>query len=155
YRHGDVEGVEALVARALLEAAPEVLLDERGVVGVERGEQEAVAELTGLLLRLLAERAHVDGDVGVAVEDALERLALPRRARAVVRDAVLLAVVHERFLALEDLADDLHVLAHPRERLVEGLPVPALDDLRARGAEAEDEAAAGERVERHRRHGGV
>ena len=66
------------------------------------------------------------------------------------------AVVLDR-LAAERGADDLDVLARAAERLAVRDAVPALDDLRPRGAEAEEEAAARELVERrdrHRRHRG-
>ena len=58
-------------------------------------------------------------------------------------------------LAPQDRTDDLDVLARLLERLAPRLAVPALDDLRPRGAEAEQEAAAGEQVERRGGHGGV
>ena len=47
-----------------------------------------------------------------------------------------------------------NVFARPFERPRIGLPVPAFNYLRAGGADAEDEAAAREVVERHRRHRG-
>src|SRR5690554_3570467 len=61
----------------------------------------------------------------------------------------------ERLFTLDDLADDLDVFADPGEGLIKGLSMPSLDDLRARGAEAEHEAPARKRVHRHRRHRGV
>ena len=57
----------------------------------------------------------------------------PRRARAPVRDLVVLALVLDRFLARPDRAHDLDVLARAHERLAVGDAVPALDDLRPRG----------------------
>ena len=50
------------------------------------------------------------------------------------------AVVLER-LAAQRSADDLDVLARAAERLAPGDAVPALDDLRARRAESEQDAA--------------
>ena len=73
------------------------------------------------------------------------------------RQLVVLALVVERALAGDDLAHDLDVLAGAAPGLRVGHAVPALGDLRARRAEAEDEAAAGELVDRrpgHRRGGG-
>ena len=63
----------------------------------------------------------------------------------------MLAVVLDE-LAAKRGAHDLDVLARLLERLAPGLAVPALDHLRPRGAEPEEEAPAGEQVERRRRH---
>ena len=64
------------------------------------------------------------------------------------------AVVGDRPVPRPDVAQDPDVLARARERLGERLAVPALDDLRAGHAEPEDQAAARQMVERHRRHRG-
>ena len=87
------------------------------------------------------------------MQDGLERLAEPGRVRPRVGNLVVLPAELQRLLALEDRAQDLDVLARLDERLAERLTVPALGHLRARDAEAEPEATAGERVERHRGHG--
>ena len=79
---------------------------------------------------------------GIAVEDALERLAETRSALALERNLVVEAFVLESLLALEDRADDRDVLLRARERLAVGDAMPALDDLRTRRPEPEDEAAA-------------
>ena len=71
--------------------------------------------------------------------DRLERLAEAQRALAGSGSLVVLALEVERLLAGEDPADDLDVLAGAGERLGVGLAVPALDDLRPRRAEPEDE----------------
>ena len=52
----------------------------------------------------------------------------------------MLAVIGHRFVARQDLADDIDVLACARQGLVERSAVPTLDDLGARDAKAEDEA---------------
>ena len=57
------------------------------------------------------------------------------------------AVVLDR-LAAQGGADDLDVLARAAERLAPRDAVPALDHLRPGGAEPEQDAAAGELVER-------
>src|ERR1700709_2775231 len=66
----------------------------------------------------------------------------------------MLALVIDGTLASDDLAHDLDVLAGATPGLRVGDAVPALGDLRAGGSEAEEEAAAGELVDRrpgHRR----
>src|SRR6185436_20285724 len=87
------------------------------------------------------------------VDDDLERLAEAGRALARVRDVVVLPVVLERRFSPEDRAHDLDVLARAGQRLAPRLAVPALGDLRAARAEAEQCAAAREKVERRRRGG--
>ena len=120
---------------------------------VEHERQPAVGDLAGLLDRLRADRAEVDRDPLLdRLGQQLQRLAEPvppgerqralarRRARAVSRaSAVRTISTYSRVRA-----------SGPRERHA----VPALGDLRARHAEAEPEAPAGEHVERrggHRR----
>src|SRR5690554_3374499 len=61
----------------------------------------------------------------------------------------------ERFFALDDLADDLHILADPGEGLIEGLTMPPFNNLRPRSSETQDESTARKRVHRHRRHRGI
>ena len=78
--------------------------------------------------------------------------ALPSPSAALQREVVELAVVLDGLAAGDDAADDVDVLAGAGERAGIGLAVPALDDLRAGRAEAEDEAPAGQVVERDRRH---
>ena len=78
------------------------------------------------------------------MEVELQRLALA----AGQRQLVMLALVVDRALAGDDLAHDLDVLAGAAPGLRVGHAVPALGDLRAGGAEAEDEAPAGELVDR-------
>ena len=136
-------------------AAPrEALLEHRAVrlaesLGREEDREPAVGDLRRQRDVLRADRGEVDRHVGAQrVDDQLERLAEAGRAGARVGDVVVLAVVLERLLAAEDRADDLDVLARARERLAPGLAVPALRDLRAPRPEAQEDAAAGEEVER-------
>ena len=97
-----------------------------------------------------AERGEVDRHVRAErPRHQLQRLAEPGAVRE--RDVVVLAVVLDD-LAAQRRTHDLDVLARLAERLAPRLAVPALHDLRARGAEAEQEAAAREQVERRRRH---
>ena len=84
------------------------------------------------------------------VDDGLQRLAQSRPAR--VGERVVGPVVGDRGVAGDDLADDVQVLAGPGQRLGEGLPVPALDDLGTGHAEPEHEATARQVVEGDRRH---
>ena len=57
----------------------------------------------------------VDPDVGVGLQDSLERLAEAGSAGAGVRDHVVLALVLERLLAGEDLAEDGDVFLRARQ----------------------------------------
>ena len=61
-------------------------------------------------------------------------------------------LVHQRGTARGDLANDVDVLAGPRHGLPVGHPVPALDHARTRSPDSQQEAAAGQCAERHRRH---
>ena len=135
---------------ALVEPCPEQRRASRG----EQDRDPAVGDLGGQGDVLRPHGREVDGNVGPAVEDRLERLAEPRRVRPRVRDLVVLAAVLERLLTPEDRADDLDVLPGALERLAEGLAVPALDDLGPRDAQPEAEPPAGERVQGHRRRRG-
>ncbi len=115
-------------------------------VGAEEDRDPAIADLGGHLDRLAADRADEDRDlVAERVEVELQRLALA--GAPLDRQLVVLSVMLERPLAGDDLADDLDVFACPPPRLRVGNAVPALRDLRAGGAEAEHEAASGERVQ--------
>ena len=94
----------------------------------------------------------VDRDLGAQrAQHQLQRLAESGRALAVPRDAVVLALVCDD-VPPQCRADDLDVLARLAERLAPRLAVPALDHLWPRRSEPEQEAAAGEEVERRRRH---
>ena len=142
-------------APALGEAGLEVLAPGRlEGVDAEEDRDPAVADLGRHLDRLAADRADEDRDlVALGVEVELQRLALA----AGQRQLVVLALVLDRALAGDDLAHHFDVLAGAAPGLGVGDAVPALGDLRAGGAEAEEEAAAGELVDRrpgHRRGGG-
>ena len=118
-------------------------------VDAEEDRDPAVADLGGHLDRFAPDRADEDRDlVAQRVEVELQRLALPSRQRQLE----VLALVVERALAGDDLADHLDVLAGPAPGLGVGHAVPAFGDLGAGRAEAEHEAAAGELVDRRPRH---
>src|SRR5581483_58443 len=132
-------------AAALGEAGLDVLAP--GLLPLVHGEEDrdpAVGDLGGELDGLPADRAEVDGDLAAdRVDVELERLALAGDALALPqRQLEVLAPVLEPALAGDDLLDDLDVLASPAPGLLVGDAVPALRDLRAGGAEAEDEAPA-------------
>jgi hypothetical protein len=61
----------------------------------------------------------------------------------------------QRRLALQDLAQDFDVFAGARHRLAEGHAVPALDDLRSRRADAQQEAVVRQGLQGQRRHRGA
>src|SRR5262249_62357795 len=109
----------------------------------------AVRDLGRLLDALRPDRRDVDRDLA-AVEDRAEGLTEPGRVRARVRDLVVLAPVDDWLVAGPDLAHDRHVLARLHDGRPEPLPVPALDDLRPRDPEPEEEAAARELVQGRR-----
>ena len=150
--HDGHEGREIPVRRA--PAADRETLLERGAVhgrstlGREEDREPAVGDLRRERDVLRADRGEVDRHLRPGgVDDDLQRPAETRRARAAVGDVVMLPVVLERRLAAEDRAHDLHVLPRPGERLAPRLAVPPLGDLRARGPEPEEHAAAGEDVQ--------
>ena len=155
-RHDDERGGHLeVVGRAPGPWPGEPLREAGPVEGVVlRGEEQgqpAVAQLgrQGDVLRPLGRE--VDRQVlPERVDRALQRLADAHAAAA--RHLVLLALVLDRLLPGDDLPHDRDVLPCPGERLRVRLPVPPLDDLRARCAQAEDEAAPGEVVHRHGRH---
>src|SRR5438874_2325414 len=86
------------------------------------------------------------------MQDALERLAEPGRARARVGDLVMLAAMLQRRLARERLADDRYVFPGARQRLAVRLAVPAFHHLRARWSDAAEKTPARERLQAHRGH---
>src|ERR1044072_5846228 len=65
------------------------------------------------------DRGGVDRHVGIAVQDAFQRLAEPGRAGTLVGDLVELAVMLQWRLALQDLAQDLDVFAGAGHRLAD------------------------------------
>ena len=116
-------------------------------VGREEDGEPAVGDLRrqGHILRSL--RPHDDGDLRSQwVHDGLEGLS--QSGAAGVGERVVGTVVGHRPLAGHHLADDVHVLAGPGQRLLERLAVPALDHLWSRHPEPEHESASGQMVER-------
>ena len=120
------------------------------VVGLLRRVEErqpAVGVLRGALDVLLAERRDVDRDARpLRLGQHLQRLAEAGALALGQRQVEDLAVVLQA-LAPQRHPDDVDDLAGAAQRLVVGQPVPALDDLRAGGAEPEDRAAAADVVE--------
>src|SRR5204863_237626 len=103
--HGgrDVEGRERLAAAGFPKARFDGVLVDVGAIRRVPDRQPTVGDLGGLLDALWTDRGDVDRDLP-AVDDALQRLAEPGRARAAVRNLVLLALVLERPLAPPDLS---------------------------------------------------
>ena len=64
---------------------------------------------------------------------------LPEAGAVRERERVVRPLVGDRAVAGPDVPEDPDVLAHPRERLGERLPVPALDHLRPRDPQPEDQ----------------
>src|SRR5581483_8329347 len=130
----DGEVVEALAAagpaEALLEPGP--VLRHRARHEAQR--QPAVGDLGGELDGRLVAGAEIDRDVGVHVQDRLQRLAHAHGTGSRIGQADLAAVVAHGPLAPEDLAHDGDVVPDAVVGLAPGLPVPALHDLRARHA---------------------
>src|SRR6185436_19298106 len=146
---GDVEVANGLAAAGLREALVERrLIDLRRAVGRVEDGQPAIGDLGRLGDALRPDGRQIDRD-RPAVEDALERLPEPARTGSAIRDVVVLAVMLERTLARPDGAQDLDVLARADQRLSIPDAVPAFDDLRSRYAEAAEETAAREMIERH------
>src|SRR5512146_3199867 len=100
--------------------------------------QPSVGLLRGELDALAVERRDPDRNV------LARRLEAKRKAAL---ELGRLAVVVERLPGHQQV-DDVHVLAHPGERRVEGDSVEMLDHLRSAGAEPDDHAAAAQFVER-------
>ena len=139
------------LGRARVQRRPE---DLPGLVRHEEDGQPAVGHLGRHGHVLLAQRGHPDRDAGAhRVVDDLERLAQPGPLPLGQGDVIGGAVMGERRLAGPDRAADLDDLAGAGQGAVVGHAVEALDDLGARGAEAEDAAAARQGVDAGRRHG--
>ena len=152
-RGGDVEVVEGLAVAGARGALLEQRAELAHVLGREQRRDPAVGDLGGERGVLRPDRREVDRDPLLHRRDReLQRLARPVGQRQLERLA----------LELEALARERHphhrdVLARARELAAEALAVPALGDLRAARADAEQHPAAGELVDRrrgHRRHRG-
>ena len=141
----------ALRREALLER---VAVDVHAVGPKPIGSQPS-AQLGGQRGVRGAARRHPDRDAAGWVQDRLQRLALPERARARVRQRDLGAVVGDRLLAVEHLADDRDVVAQPRRSgLPHGWPYQPSTICGPDTPMPDDHpAAAGERVDRHGVHG--
>ena len=137
HRHGrrDLEILE--LATRFRQPRLQVRLEHVHVAGGEERGHPAVGDLAGHLEVLGAEGGDDDRDLAAdrVVDQLQAHVELDRLA--VVDDA----------LAAQRHADHVDVLAGALQRLLEGHAVPALDHLRAAGAEPEDEAAPAEHVE--------
>ena len=147
-RGGEGEHLEVL-GRVAGARAGESLVEVRLVgvdgAGGEEDREPSVGDLGGEGDVLRALGAHDDRDLlAERMGDGLEGLAQSGAAR--VGERVVGAVVGDDVLPGDDLAHDVDVLAGAGQRLLEGLAVPAFDDLGAGHAEPEDEPAAGEVV---------
>src|SRR5208337_3333760 len=153
----DIVGCESPPIAALGEAGVEVRFEQLETLRVHEYGKHAVGYFGGIADARRRDGRRIDLHLWIAVHDAFERLAKSGRIRTGVGDLVVFACEGQRLGAIEYLADDLDVLARAQERLAVSDPVPAFHDLRAGRPDAKNEAAARERVERHRghrRHGG-
>ena len=141
----------AALAKAFVQR---IAVDVRALRHHEERDQ-AVRDLAGQPDARRRDRAGIDRQRVAGMDDALQRLAEPCRVRAAVGERVVHAFVDHRLLARDDLADDRDVFAQPLVGLAVRDSVPAFDDLRPRRADAEDESAAGERLQGHRGHRGA
>ena len=140
------EGHDLEIPRRLAVAGPgEAVcnrLREDVALRVHEDRDHAVGHLRGGAHAGRRDGGGVDREVRVGMQDGLERFAEAGRARPVIGDVVMLAVMLQHALALHDLADDRDIFPGARQRLAERHAVPALDHLRARRADAEHEAPA-------------
>ena len=153
---GHVKLGHVLVA-SLGEAALDGFLEDMELPGIHPDREEAVSHLGGRCHAGWGNAGGIDGDVLLAVQDALQRLAKAGGAFARVRELIEAAIEGGRRLPGEDLLHDPHVLLQPGHRLAVGHAVPAFHHLRPGRAQATEEAPAGEFREAHgghRRHGG-
>src|ERR1700686_4304725 len=94
--------------------------------------QPAVGDFSRQLDHRLTACGEIDRDVGVHVQDRLQRLGQSGGALALIGQADLAAFVRHGALAPKDLAHDRDVVLDPIIGLAPRLAVPALDDLRSR-----------------------
>jgi hypothetical protein len=146
--------VRSLPLPARCEALLDGLLEDVVLLRVHPYREEAVSHLGGGSHTRRGDGGGVDRNVFLAVQNALQRLAEAGGARAGVRQLVHLALEGHRPLAGDDLLHDGDVLLQPGHRLAVGHAVPAFHHLRAGGAEAADEAPAGQLRQAHGGHGG-
>ena len=131
---------------------------ELGLVGIgcEMHRKPAIGDFGGHLDVERRGRAKHHGNVRVAVHDRLERLAKADRAGAGIGQLDFLAVMADGAFALPDLFHDGDIIAQAGVGLAPGLAIPALDDLRAGHANADDHAAAaGQSIDCLGAHGAV
>ena len=138
---------EGFPAACLRKAFGQGRIEQVEALWIHPDRKYAVRDLCGTGHPGWRDRSRVDPERGIPVKDALQRLAEAARIRSVVGNLVVEPLVNERLLAGHDLADDRDVFLRARERTTVGGAMPALDDLRSRRTEAEDEATARERVE--------
>src|SRR5215472_16011608 len=130
-------GLDGEILQGLAVAgAAEALLQPRAVLlhGArhETHRQPAVGDLGRQLDHRLTAGGEIDRDVGVHVQDRLERLGEASGALALVRQTNLAAFVRHGTFAPKDLAHDRHVVLDPIVGPAPRLAVPALDDLWSR-----------------------
>ena len=141
--NGGLDG-EILQAFAVAGAA-EAFLQPRAVffhgARHETHRQPAIGNLGRELNHRFTAGGEIDRDVGVHVQDRLQRLGQPSGALAFVGQADLAAFVRHGTFALKDLAHDRDIVLNPIIGLAPWLAVPTLDDLRSQDTQACDEAA--------------
>ena len=120
--------------------------------GREEDRQPAVGDLECEPDVLRAQGGEIDRNrVTKWPHHQFQRLPQARCVRARVRHVVLIAVKLDGFTAQRG-ANDLDVLARPRERLAPRLSMPTLDDLRPGRSKPEQEPASRQQVQGCRRH---
>ena len=144
--HGlHLEGVPALLLPALARAL-EALFDPAGILvhcaGRETERQPAIADIAAEPNGLLVARAEIDRDVGIHVQDRLQRLADAQCPVTGIGQLDLLAVMGHRLFPAEDLAHDLHIVLQPVVGAAPGAAIPALHDLWSGDTQTGDEATA-------------
>ena len=154
------EGGDGEAFAPLAVAAPAEALDERVAVhvstlGHHEERKQSVGNLAGQPESRRRDRAGIDRQRLAGMDDALQRLSEPASVRAAVGERIVHALVDHRLLSRNDLADDRDVFAQALVGFAVGNPVPALDHLRPRRPDTEDETPAGERLKGHGRHRGA
>src|SRR2546427_326583 len=139
YVRGDGERIEG--AAGDLGARLEIGTEEIHVARTEERGDPSVGELTGQAQSAGGERREIDG----------HRLA--NRPRQELETLVEMEdlTLEDQAIAPKHLADDGDRFSHAEQGLVERHPVPAAHHLVATRPEPEDEAAAGDQIERGRR----
>ena len=149
---GDGEALARLAVAAPAKALNEWVTVDVGALGHHEEREQAVGDLAGQPETGRRDRAGIDRQRVAGVDDALQRLAEPGGVRPAVGEGIVHALMDDRLLARHNSAHDRNIFAQPLMGFAVGDSMPAFDHLRSRRTDAEDEAAAGERLERHRRH---